>query len=68
MGMQIKEDVDADNRQQEMRTNREKLRAGFNDAASGLITQFENSLKDFINTNYVSKTKALINKLMRLEN
>ena len=63
LGIQIKEDVDADNRQQEMRTNREKLRAGFNDAASGLITQFENSLKDFINTNYVSKIESIDNQI-----
>lgn len=55
LGMQVKEDVDEDKRQQEMRANREKLRAGFNEAANELINHFDNSLKDYIKQNYLTQ-------------
>ena len=47
-----KEDVDADKRQQEMKSNREKLRAGFNDAANELVKQFNKAVNEYLANNY----------------
>jgi GTPase SAR1 family protein len=52
LGMQAKEDIDNDKRQQEMRKNREELRAGFSSAANELIKHFNNALGNFIAENY----------------
>lgn len=55
LGMQVKEDVDTDKQQLEMRHNREVLRAGFNDAANALISSFDKSLKNYIAQNYFTR-------------
>ncbi|PLT82076.1 GTPase [Mediterraneibacter gnavus] len=55
LGMQVKEDVDSDKQQLEMRHNREVLRAGFNDAANALISSFDKSLKDYVAQNYFTR-------------
>ena len=52
LGMQVKEDVDAEKRQQEMRNNREELRAGFNKAANEVLNYFNNTLLDYLSKNY----------------
>ncbi len=55
VGMQAKEDVDAEKRQQEMRKNREELRAGFNNAANEVVKYFNNALVDFLAKNYLTR-------------
>lgn len=51
-GMQAKEDFDEDKRNKEIRENREKIRAGFNDAANSLVMHYNTAMNDFLNENY----------------
>lgn len=51
-GMQLREDINNEKRKQEMRENREKLRAGFNDAANELRKHFNNALNGYLNANF----------------
>lgn len=55
IGMQAKDDVDADKREQEMRQGRENLRAGFNNAANEVIKYFNNALGNFLSENYQNR-------------
>lgn len=48
-GLQAKEDYDNEKRQQEMRANRESIRASFNEAANGLEVQCANALHGLLN-------------------
>ena len=66
LGMQVKEDVDADKRQQEMRSNREKLRAGFNDAANELVKHFNKALSEFLENNYQSRISEIDNQITEI--
>lgn len=59
LGMQVKEDVDTDKQQKQMRDNREELRAGFNSAANEVTKHFSNALNDFLSKNYQSKIKSI---------
>ena len=54
LGMQIKQDMDAAKYQEEMRDNREKIRAGFNKAASEVEKHFNSILGDFLSKNYIA--------------
>ena len=65
-GMQFKEDVDADKRQQEMRSNREKLRAGFNDAANELVKHFNKALSEYLANNYHSRISEIDNQITEI--
>ena len=47
-----KEDLNNEKRKVEMRENREKLRAGFNDAANELRKHFNAAMNGFLNENY----------------
>ena len=58
-GMQAKEDIDNEKRKNEMRENREKLRAGFNDAASEVKKHFNNALNNFLNENYRKRIEEI---------
>lgn len=66
LGMQVKEDVDADKRQQEMRSNREKLRAGFNDAANELVKHFNKALSEYLENNYQSRISEIDNQITEI--
>lgn len=66
LGMQVKEDVDADKRQQEMRSNREKLRAGFNDAANELVKHFNKALSKYLENNYQSRISEIDNQITEI--
>lgn len=66
LGMQVKEDVDADKRQQEMRSNREKLRAGFSDAANELVKQFNKALSEYLANNYHSRISEIDNQITEI--
>lgn len=66
LGMQVKEDVDVDKRQQEMRSNREKLRAGFNDAANELVKQFNKALSEYLANNYHSRISEIDNQITEI--
>lgn len=66
LGMQVKEDVDADKRQQEMRSNREKLRGGFNDVANELVKQFNKALSEYLANNYYSRISEIDNQISEI--
>ncbi len=59
LGMQVKEDVDADKRQKEMRNNREELRGGFNNAANEVVNYFNKALRDYLSKNYLSRISEI---------
>lgn len=59
LGLQAKEDVDQENRQREMRSNRDKLRAGFNDAANNLVHHFEELLNGYLENNFNYKVTEI---------
>lgn len=63
-GMQVKEDIDEDRRNKEIRSNREKLRAGFNDAANGLAIHYGNAMNDLLNENYRKRIGEIDNKVL----
>lgn len=63
-GMQVKEDIDEDRRNKEIRANREKLRAGFNDAANGLVIHYSNAMNDLLNENYRKRIGEIDNKIL----
>lgn len=63
-GMQAKEDIDEDRRNREIRANREKLRAGFNDAANGLVIHYNNAMNDLLNENYRKRIGEIDNKVL----
>ena len=62
--MQAKEDIDEDRRNREIRANREKLRAGFNDAANGLVIHYNNAMNDLLNENYRKRIGEIDNKVL----
>lgn len=66
LGMQAKEDVDADKRQQEMRSNREKLRAGFNDAANKLVKHFNKAISEYLANNYHLRISEIDNQISEI--
>ena len=63
-GMQAKEDIDEDRRNREIRDNREKLRAGFNDAANGLVIHYNNAMNELLNENYRKRIGEIDNKIL----
>lgn len=63
-GMQAKEDIDEDRRNREIRANREKLRAGFNDAANGLVIHYNSAMNDLLNENYRKRIGEIDNKVL----
>lgn len=66
LGMQVKDDIDADKRQQEMRNNREKLRAGFNDIANELVKHFNKALSEYLANNYYSRISEIDNQILEI--
>lgn len=68
LGMQAKEDVDTDKRQQEMRKNREELRAGFNNAANEVVKYFNNALVDFLAKNYQLRITQIDSQISEIRN
>lgn len=63
-GMHAKEDIDEDRRNREIRANREKLRASFNDAANGLVIHYNNAMNDLLNENYRKHIGEIDNKVL----
>lgn len=59
LGMQVKEDIDAEKRQKEMRANREKLRTAFNNAATELVKHFRIALSNYLSKNYISRINEI---------
>ncbi len=66
LGMQVKEDRDEQKRQQEMKSNREKLRAGFNEAGNELVKYFNKALEDYLGNNYRSRISEIDNKITEI--
>ena len=58
-GMQAKEDIDNEKKKRELRDSREKLRAGFNGAASEVKNHFANALEKYLNQNYRARIEEL---------
>ncbi|EIT87953.1 hypothetical protein A200_05222 [Parascardovia denticolens IPLA 20019] len=62
-GLQAKEDYDSKKRQQEMRANRESVRASFNEVADKLETQYADALRRLLNESEVFQPRIdAINK------
>lgn len=59
IGLQAKEDNDEVARQQQMRQNREKLRAGYNDVADEVSFHFEKVVREFLDKNYKKRINDL---------
>ncbi|MDT2732608.1 50S ribosome-binding GTPase [Streptococcus parauberis] len=66
LGMQVKDDIDSDNREKEMRSNREKLRAGFNDAANELNNHFTKMLDDYVAKYYLSEINDIDSQIEKI--
>ncbi|MCI8514438.1 MAG: GTPase domain-containing protein [Lachnospiraceae bacterium] len=58
-GMQIKEDANEDERQREMRHNREMLRAGFANAADEVAKYFNQALTCFVRESYLPRIAGI---------
>ncbi len=59
LGMQVKEDIDDDKQQQEMRNNREKLRVGFSNAANEVVKHFNEALSNYVSKDYLSRVSEI---------
>jgi len=64
--MQVKEDVDASKREQDMRKSREALRAGFNNAANEVVKYFNNALCNFISENYLVRIAEIDSQISEI--
>lgn len=64
---QYEEDQEAKKREQEMRRNRELIRAGFNDASCALKEHFEKGRSDILKI-YDEQISDIDNKLRKIEN
>lgn len=65
-GMQAKEDIDNEKKKVELRESREKLRAGFNDAANEVRKYFTNALNNYLNQNYRARIEELDNQVSEI--
>lgn len=63
VGMQVKEDIDAQRVEEEMRSNRENIRSGFNEAARELEKHFVNALRNFIEAEFDSRISQVDEKI-----
>lgn len=63
VGMQVKEDIDAQRVEEEMRSNRENIRSGFNEAARELEKHFVNALRNFIEAEFGSRISQVNEKI-----
>jgi len=68
IGMQAKDDVDADKREQKMRKSRESLRAGFNNAANEVVKYFNNALGNFLSENYLTRITGIDSQITEIRN
>lgn len=68
LGMQAKEDIDNEKKRTEQRESREKLRAGFNDAASEVRKYFNNALNNYLNENYRARIDELDAQVAEIRN
>lgn len=66
IGMQAKDDIDAEKREQEMRTSRDNLRAGFNNAANEVIRYFNNALGNFLAENYQNRIDEIDSQIAEI--
>lgn len=66
-GMQIKEDIDEYRLEEEMRTNRDRIRSSFNDAANAIIDKSKKSLSDYIKTNYLIPIERIDNQIYEIQ-
>lgn len=65
-GMQAKEDIDNEKKKKELRESRERLRAGFNDAAIEVRKYFTNALNNYLNQNYRARIEELDNQVAEI--
>ncbi len=64
LGLQAKADIDEKKRNKEIRENREKLRACFNDAANSLMIHYNRAMNDLLNENYRKRIADLDDKIL----
>lgn len=65
-GMQAKEDIDNEKKRVELREDREKLRAGFNDAANEVRKYFNSALNNYLNQNYRARIEEIDNQVAEI--
>lgn len=65
-GMQAKEDIDNEKKKVELRESREKLRAGFNDAANVVRNNYTNALNSYLDQNYRARIRELDNRVAEI--
>ena len=58
-GLQVKSDIDEEERISETRKSRAELRACFNEAADGLVIHYTNAMNNLINENYHSRIEEI---------
>jgi len=68
LGMQVKNDVDTTAHEQEMKNNREELRARFNNAADEVIKYFNKELTKFLDKNYINRIKKIDSQISEIDN
>ncbi len=61
-GMQAKEDYNEEKRNREIRANRERLRAGFNDAATALVRHYTRAMNKLLNEKYRNRIDEIDKK------
>lgn len=58
-GLQIKETIDEETREQKMRRNRENIRARFNDAANNVESHFTKALSNYLEQYYLPRVNDI---------
>ena len=62
-GMEMKEEIDNDNRLREMQSNREKIRGAFNKEASKFSDNCNKFLNNYINREFTLEIEKIDNKI-----
>lgn len=65
-GLQAKQDYDEEIRRREIRSDREKIRAGFNEAAESLVVHYTNAINGLLNENYRKQIEDIDQKIQRI--
>ena len=66
LGMQLKEDSDSKKLEQEMRSNREELRAGFNNAADEVEKHFNKLISDYLSQSYSRRISEIDSQISEI--
>ena len=65
-GLQARDDYNEDKRNREIKENREKIRAGFNDAANTLTMHYVKAMNDYLDANYRQRITKIDEELLKI--